>query len=328
MAKTKLEDVIVPEIFANYVLQKTTDRNALITSGIASADENVAQRMFKGGKGIELPFWKRTNARSEVLSESSPMTTHKIVAGGDYAAVHARGIGYSSNDLSGLFAGDDPMNAMATMVADDWSGSFQEVLLASLKGVFGATSMSDHVLDISTKTGDDGVLSNNALIDAIYLLGDNFKNLTGLAMHSAVMAKLAKLKLLDDYPRDASQMAPEFDTYMRRRIIVDDAISPETITVGSDTSAKAYPIYLFGNGAVAYNESPALMETEPDRDSGQGDDYLYTRRVFTMHPRGIKWIGSPAGATASNEELATGTNWELVEDSKNVLIAKLIVRLD
>lgn len=283
--------------------------------------------MFRGGKGIELPFWKRTNARSEVLSEESPMTTHKIVAGGDYAAVHARGLGYSSNDLSGLFAGVDPMDAMTTMVADDWSGSFQEVLLSSLKGVFNATSMSDHILDISTKSGDAGVLSNNALIDAIYLLGDNFKSLTGLAMHSAVMAKLAKLKLLDDYPRDASAMAPEFDTYMRRRIIVDDSIAPETIIVGSD-SAKAYPIYLFGNGAVAYNENAALMETEPDRDSGQGDDYLYTRRVFTMHPRGIKWTGTPAGATASNSELETGTNWELVEDSKNVLIAKLVVRVD
>lgn len=284
--------------------------------------------MFKGGKGIELPFWKRTNARSEVLSEDNPMTTHKVVAGGDYAAVHARGIGYSANDLSGLFAGSDPMDAMTTMVSDDWSGSFQEILLASLKGVFAAASMKDHVLDISKTVGDGGVLSNNALIDGIYLLGDNFKSLTGLAMHSAVMAKLAKLKLLDDYPRDASNTAPEFDTYMRRRIIVDDDIAPETISVGDSSNAKAYPIYLFGNGAVAYNESAALMETEPDRDSGQGDDYLYTRRVFTMHPRGIKWKGTPAGATASNEELANGENWELVEDSKNVLIAKLIVRLD
>lgn len=309
-------------------MQKTTEKNALITSGIASPDANIAQRMFKGGKGIELPFWKRTNARSEVLSEESPMTTHKIVAGGDYAAVHARGIGYSSNDLSKLFAGSDPMGEMTTMVSNDWSASFQEVLLSSLKGIFASTLMKDHVIDISKKEGESGVLSNNALIDAIYLLGDNFKSLTGLAMHSAVMGKLAKLKLLDDYPRDAANTAPEFDTYMRRRIIVDDTIEPEKITVGSDENAKAYPIYLFGQGAFAYNESAALMEVEPDRDSGQGDDYLYTRRVFTMHPRGIKWKGNPAGATASNTELETGTNWELVEDSKNVVIAKLVVRVD
>ena len=282
--------------------------------------------MFKGGKGIELPFWKRTNARSEVLSETDPMTTHKVIAGGDYACVHARGIGYSSNDLSGLFAGSDPMNAMANMVTDDWAGSFQDVLLSSLKGVFASAGMSDHILNISTKEGASGVLSNDALIDAIYLLGDNFKALTGLAMHSQVMAKLAKLKLLD-IPRDPSAQAPEFDTYMKRRIIVDDAIAPETITVGGE-SVKAYPIYLFGNGAVAYNESSALLEVEPDRDSKQGDDYLFTRRVFTMHPRGIKWKGTPEGATATNAELEIGTNWELVEDSKNVAIAKLVVRVD
>lgn len=299
----------------------------MITSGIASADKNIAQRMFKGGKGIELPFWKRTNARSEVLSEDNPMTTHKIVAGGDYACVHARGIGYSSNDLAGLFAGSDPMEAMSSMVAEDWSSSFQNVLLSSLKGIFASSSMSDHVLDISTKKGDDGILNNNALIDAIYLLGDKFKSLTGLAMHSAVMAKLAKLKLLDDYPRDASGMKPDFDTYMQRRIIVDDEIKPETIQVNEE-SKKAYPIYLFGQGAVAFNESSALMEIEPDRDSSQGDDYLYTRRVFTMHPRGIKWKGEPAGVTATDEELAVGTNWELVESSKNVAIAKLVVRVD
>lgn len=316
--------MLVPELFAQYVIQRTVEKNALIASGIASPDAGIASRMFRGGKGIELPFWKRTKARSEVLSEENPMTTHKIVAGGDYAAVHARGIGYSSNDLAGLFAGDDPMTAVATMVADDWSGSFQEVLLASLKGIFASESMADHVKDISGVSGDKGVISNDALIDGIYLLGDNFKALTGLAMHSSVMAKLAKLKLLDDYPRDASNTAPEFDTYMRRRIIVDDDIKPETLEGGG----KAYPIYLFGNGAVAYNENAALLEAEPDRDSGQGDDYLYTRRVFTMHPRGIKWKGSPKGATASNEELATGTNWELVEDSKNVYIAKLVVRLE
>ena len=282
--------------------------------------------MFKGGKGIELPFWKRTNARSEVLSEDDPMSTHKIVAGGDYACVHARGIGYSSNDLAGLFAGSDPMSAIASMVADDWNGSFQDVLLSSLKGVFASDGMSAHVKDISTTVGDGGILSNDALIDAIYMLGDNFKSLTGIAMHSAVMAKLAKLKLLD-IPRDPSATAPEFDTYMKRRIIVDDAIAPTTITVDG-ASKKAYPIYLFGQGAVAFNENTSLLEAEPDRDSKQGDDYLFTRRVFTMHPRGIKWKGEPAGATATNAELEVGTNWELVEDAKNVAIAKLVVRVD
>lgn len=306
-------------------MQKTTEKNAFIASGIATADANVASRMYKGGKGIELPFWKRSNARAENLSDSTPMTTHKIIAGGDYAAVHARGIGYSSNDLAGALAGSDPMRAIGDMVNDDWNASMQDILLASLKGVFASSSMSDHVMDISGKNGDNGVLSNDALIDAIYMLGDNYKALTGLAMHSAVMAKLAKLKLLD-IPRDPSAQSSDFDTYMKRRIIVDDAIAP--VTVGEGAGAyKAYPIYLFGQGAVAYNENKALIEVETDRDKAQGDDYLFTRRLFTMHPRGVKWVGEPVGEFATDEELATGTNWQLVDNSKNVAIAKLIVRL-
>ena len=172
-------------------MQKTTEKNAFVASGIATPDAQVASRMYKGGKGIELPFWKRSNARSEVLSDSTPMTTHKIIAGGDYAAVHARGIGYASNDLSGMLAGSDPMSAIGNMVTDDWNASMQEILLASLTGVFSAASMSDHVMDISTTEGAGGILSNDALIDAIYMLGDNFKSLTGIAMHSAVMAKLS-----------------------------------------------------------------------------------------------------------------------------------------
>ncbi len=307
-------------------MQKTTEKNAFVASGIATPDAQVASRMYKGGKGIELPFWKRTKARAETLSDSTPMTTHKIVAGGDYAAVHARGIGYSSNDLAGALSGSDPMKAIGNMVTDDWNASMQDILLASLKGVFSASTMSSHVMDISTTEGAGGILSNDALVDAIYMLGDNFKALTGIAMHSQVMAKLSKLKLLD-VPRDPSATAPEFDTYMKRRIIVDDAIEPATITVGG-ASKKAYPIYLFGNGAVAYNESSVLFEAETDRDKAQGDDYLFTRRVFTMHPRGVKWIGEPAGEFATDTELETGTNWQLVEDAKNVAIAKLIVRVD
>lgn len=316
--ETRISDVIVPELFAQYVLQKNTEKNAFISSGIATSDATIGESLRRGGKGIDLPFWKNLNGEAEVLEEDTAMTINKITAGGDYAAVHARGIGYGATDLSKLFSGSDPMGAIASKVNENWQKEMQKILLASLDGVFASAGMADHILDISGNEGNAGVLSNDALVDAIYLLGDESTQLTGIAMHSAVMAKLAKLKLLDDIPRDASSTAPEFRTYLGRRIIVDDAIAP----VGGK-----YPIYLFGNGSVAYNENASLIEVETDRDKAKGADYLFTRRVFTMHPRGIKWIGKPAKETASNAELKVGTNWELVEESKNVHIAKLIVRL-
>jgi len=44
------------------------------------------------------------------------------------------------------------------------------------------------------------------------------------------------------------------------------------------------------------------------------------RRRFVLHPRGVKWVGSPAGSSATNAELATGTNWVRVYEPKNVRI--------
>lgn len=318
--------MIVPEVFANYFLQDGVKDNAIISSGIATSDPNVGARLTRGGKGIDLPFWNRLGGQHETLSDKTALTVNKITAGGDYAAVHARGIAYGANDLAKLLSGDDPMGAIAAMLSDDWNAEMQTILLSSLKGAF-ASALSAHVKDISTTAGADGIISNNALIDAIYLLGSKFNTLTGIAMHSSVMAKLAKLKLLDDIPRDASTQNPAFRTYLGRTIIVDDDLDGESITVGTDTK-KAFPIYIFGQGAVAYNENPGLIKTETDRDILTGDDILASRRVFTMHPRGVKWTGTPAGEFATDAELATAANWKLVDDAKNVHIAKLVARID
>jgi hypothetical protein len=317
------------------------------------------------------------------------------------------------------------MGAIAEKLGGKWASNMQKVLIKSLEGVFAAESMATQVKDISAEAGNSGIVSAEALIDAIYLLGDNYDQLSGLAMHSAVMQKLAKLNLIDYLPD--SEGKPGLPTYMGKTVIVDDGIAPSTImltpgkkevqtitpakgdaAVGiitvtapgeeakaipttaesnvqtvveaikaayaastvwtvtendetvvftakengdkaditiaagesgftfvvtettkgvADDTAKAYPIYLFGAGAIAYNERQDAISLETDRDIILGQDILTSRRVFTMHPRGIKWQGDATGVTPTNEELATGTNWKLVEDAKNVLITKLVARV-
>lgn len=317
------------------------------------------------------------------------------------------------------------MGAIADKLGDKWASNMQKLLVKTLEGVFAATSMANQVKDISAESSTAGVLSADALIDAIYLLGDNYDQLSGLAMHSAVMQKLAKLNLIDYLPD--SEGRPGLPVYMGKTVIVDDGIAPSTIvltpgtkevqtitpTAGTaadgtititapgedaktvtttssstvqsvveaiaaayaastvwtvtendltvvftakasgviapitiekgtsgftfvvaetipgtaDVTAKAYPIYLFGAGAIAFNERTDAISLETDRDIILGQDILTSRRVFTMHPRGIKWKGEAAGETPTNAELANGANWELVEDAKNVLITKLIARV-
>ena len=305
-------------------MQKTVERSALLSSGIASSDSLIT--LAGGSTVINLPFWKNlTDDEDDILSDSTEISTSKIVTGKSVACVHLRAKAWAANDLASLLANSNAMDAIGLKVADYWAHRYQKVLTSTLKGVFAATTMKDSVLDISKESVAAGIVSADSMIDAIYLLGDASEQLTGIMMHSFFRKKLAKLDLVETI-RD-SEGNPLFDAYMGKRIIIDDDLAPEEVNVDS-TQKKAYPVYFFGAGSVAYNEGTGIESVETDRDKLAGDDYLITRRQFTMHPRGLKWAGSPAGTTPSNTELATGTNWELVDERKNVPIAKFVARID
>lgn len=306
-------------------MQKATEKSALITSGIATSDPDI--NITEGGKTVHLRLWENLNSEDEddILSEDEGLSCSKLTSAEDIAAVHLRGKSWSASDLASLLAGDDAMEAISARIAAYWASRKQRVLIKSLEGAFKSSSMAESVKDISTLSGEAGVLSGDAMIDGIYLLGDASESLTGVMMHSYVEKHLAKLDLIET--EKDSDGNPTIKTYMGKRVIVDDALKPYDVQVGGDTK-KAYPIYFFGNGAVSYNEGNDIINVETDRDKEMGADFIYTRYHFTMHPRGIKWVGKPAGLTPSNDELANGENWELVEDRKNVAITKLIARID
>ena len=326
MAQTKISDVIVPEVYNPYLIQRTTELNAVIASGIATRDPELrfpnVSAQVKGGKTIHIPFWKSLvdgSGADEILDDTTALALNNIEAGESVAAVHVRGKAWGANDLAGYFAGSDPMMAIADMNAAYWANRFQHVLVKSLEGITDKTSgaIKEHVLDISGETGDAAVLSSEAMVDAIYLMGDHAQELAGVMMHSQAMAKLVKLNLIDTI-RDADNNI-EYKAYMGKRVIVDDTLA---------ATAGAYPIYFFGQGAVAFNEdTEGLMITETDRDSLGGNDILISRRAFVMHPRGLKWEGTPVATTPSNAELATAANWSLADSLKNVPITKLIAKL-
>lgn len=305
MASTKVSDIIVPEIFNPYLIQETTTKNAFISSGIATSDASV--NIVAGGKTVNIPFFKRVTGTPELLDDSGSLTINKITTDKDIAAIHARGIAFGSNDLAKLFAGADPMAAISAQLSDVWATEFQTVALKTLEGVFGLATMADSVNDQSAN-----VLTADIMADSMFLLGDSYNKITAVAFHSAVLAKLKKLELVDWV--QPSDMSLGYYTYMEKRVIVDDGLAP---------TAGVYPVYFFGAGALAYNENTTLATVEADRDILTGEDILASRRIFTMHPRGVRWIGTPAGQTPSNTELATSTNWALADDRKNVAIALL-----
>lgn len=309
MAATKISNIIVPEVFNPYVIQETVRLDAFVQAGIITNDPALDALASSGGTIINMPFWNDLDGDSEELSDSGSLTVNAITAGQDQARLHMRGKAWGANDLAKALSGDDPMGIVASKVAKYWVGERGKALFKSLKGIETALAGSN-VLDISSKTGGDEIISLESTLDAKQLLGDNSSKLTGIAMHSAVYTRLQKNNEIE-FVAD-SQTLVQIPKYLGYNVVIDDQCP---------VSNGVYTTYLFGQGAFGLGNGEAPTPTETDRDSLAGEDILINRQHFILHPRGIKWTeASVAGKTPTFAEIATAGNWSKVYDTKNIRI--------
>src|SRR5690625_1563086 len=312
---TKISDVIVPEVFNDYVIQRSMELSAIYQSGIVANTQEFDKLASSGGTTLNMPYWEDLTGDDEVLSDSGALTPGKISAGQDVARRQARGRAWGVNELAHLLAGDDPMKAIGDLVAGYWSRRMQAVLLSTLGGVFASATMAGNVHDITAETGDAALINGSTFVDATQKLGDAKGQLTGVIMHSATEAYLAKQQLIE-YVQEAGE-SDRVPMYMGKRVVVDDGIP-------FDTASSETTTYLFGPGAIGFGNGDGLgatPTTEVDRDSLAGDDILINRRVFILHPRGIRWTeGSVSGDFPTNSELADGDNWERVYEPKAIRV--------
>lgn len=317
MAGTTLSDIIVPEIFNPYVIKRTMELSDLLSSGIVSNNAEFDRLASEAAPIHNMPFFEDLMGDAEDVVEGADLTAKKITSKSDVSTTIRRAAMWSATDLAAALAGSDPVQAIASLVAGFWARNMQKELVNILNGVFAATTMKDHVSDISAMTGKAANISASAFIDALQLLGDAQNNLTAVCMHSATKAYLKKQNLLTT-ERDSNSV--EFDKYQDRRVIIDD---------GCPVADGVYTTYLFGQGAIALgNGNPVgFVPTEVDRDKkkGSGVDYLINRRTFILHPRGIKWTNTTRAnaESVSREELSTEANWERVYEDKAIRLVAI-----
>lgn len=314
MAKTLIENVIVPDVFNPYIIERTPELSTLIQSGIVQNTPELDTLALSGGRLLNMPFWEDLSGADEVLSDSSALSPAGISAKQDVAVLYMRGKAWSVNDLAKKLSGDDPMAEIANLVMAYWERRRQALLVSTLTGIFKASSMSDNLLDVTEASGvNDDIINADNLVDTAQKLGDNKSNLTGYLMHSATEAVLVKQQLIEYLP-DADGR-PTLPYYMGKRVIVNDNVP---------NSAGVYYTYIFGQGAFGFGQGSAPVPTELDRDSLAGDDILINRAHFLLHPRGVKWTDADVdGSSPTNAEVEKAANWERVYDQKNVRIVAL-----
>lgn len=312
---TKISDVIVPEVFNPYVVQRTMELSALYNSGIIANNPELDRLANSGGNTINMPYWNDLDGEDEVLSDTGALTPKKITAGQDVAVLLMRGNAWSVNDLAKALSGDDPMRAIGNLVAEYWARRMQTTAIKLLDGVFAASNMTGKVLDISGNGAGKDAINGSTFLDAMQLMGDAKDRLTGVVMHSATETQLRKNNLIQT-ELDSNNKPISF--FQDKQVVIDDSCP---------VSAGVYTTYLFGPGAIGLGNGAAPVPTETDRDSLAGEDILINRKHFILHLRGVKWKGSAAGSSPSNTELATGTNWEKVYKDKAIRCVKFVHKL-
>lgn len=328
----QLADVIVPEVFTEYLSVNSMTSTALFRSGVLVPNQIMQADISRGGNSLNVPAWTDLVSPADPggadpnLSNDNPLqlsTPGLITAINQQVRKSYLNNSWGSMNFAGELAGSNPMDRIAERVLAYWDRTYEYRLVKSLIGILlsnVANSGSDMVVDISTATAGAPITINgtqytaptftrNAVIDAAATIGDRLDDFRAIAMHSAVYREAAKNNEIE-FIRDSDNNIL-FATYAGMAIIKDDSLAMPT--------AGVYLSVLFGPGAVGFasGEPATGFATEvwryPDAGMGGGSSVLYSRQNSMIHPLGFSFSGaSVAGQSPTSAELALAANWTRV----------------
>ena len=295
------------EMRKSRVLTGNPDIRAVFTTQDGTAYARLAMRGLLDGDAVNY------DGQTDITATSTKTFEQGVVVVGRAKAWVEKDFSY---DITG---GQDFMDNVAKQVADYWQDIDQDTLLAILRGVFAMTStkgaefVKKHTYEV------DGPMEATTLNSATaQACGDHKKKFSMVFMHSAVATNLENLNLLtalkytdkDGVTRDLTLY-----TWNGKLVIVDDGMPTEQAEDGS----TVYTSYVLGEGTINYEDIGAKVPYEMARDpkTNGGQDTLYTRQRKVFAPFGLSYEkAKQASLSPTDDELADGTNWDLVHSGE------------
>ncbi len=336
---TLISDVVVPEIFNPYIQQMTEEKSRIVQSGILARDSGIDALLDGGGLTFNTPSWQDLDNDDDRIATDTPSARftggtadpdpQKIETATEISVRMNRNQSWSAAKLTGVLAGADPMEAIADRVAAYWARRLQAAFVATMNGVIAdnvANDSGDYENDISGASFIDGVtnFSAEAIIDTAVTMGDSMDVLTSMLVHSVVFARMQKLNLIDFIPDARGEV--QIAVFLGREVIIDD---------GMPATGNVYDTWLFGAGmsrlGVGTPPLPTEVENIPGAGNGAGQEVLYNRHMWCIHPTGHAYTGTPANGGPSNaataNNLAAAGSWNRVFSERNqIRFARLVTR--
>lgn len=248
-----------------------------------------------------------------------------------------------------ITAGVDFMDNVAAQIAEYKLEVKQTMLLKILEGIFGMTTtgntvaakaakefITKHTYDITGKSGDEAMVGATSLNKAMQqACGDNKDIFKLVIMHSEVSTNLENLRLvkyMQYTDKDGIKRDLALGTWNGRLVLIDDGMPVEEVAAsGSGENVvpgyTKYTTYVLGLGSIVLDDIgdpvPYEMDRNPQKNGGQ--DTLYVRDRYIIGADGLSFE-KPASitASASNADLATGSNWNVINDGTNAIPHKAI----
>lgn len=343
-----------PEAFGKYVDRiPNVTKNELAKSGAVGSNEQAKAALSNqtGSLYARIPYFGRISGTTSQNNDGGTDITSTNLTTYEQGFVTAsRMDAWTERSFSkNITAGVDFMDAVGAQIADYKMEVKQNILLAILSGIFGMSTtgtsvaakaakefLAKHVYDITGNTGDDALVGAATLNKAIQqACGDN-KNIFKLViMHSEVATHLENMKLLKYMTyTDADGIERELAlaTWNGRTVLIDDNMPTEEVAASGtgETAVEAYTkytTYILGTGAIILDDIGDSVPYEMNRDpkTNGGQDTLYVRDRYICGVDGISFE-KPASitASASNTDLSTGANWNIINDGEKAIPHKAI----
>lgn len=328
MAATRISDVIVPEVFAPYVLEPSTKTNKLLSSGAVVLDSQLSTQLAGGGLTFNYASWDSvsdTSGDADVSNDdpASIATPEKIGSKQQIVPRLERNKSWSAARLAGFLAGSDPMAAIASDVGKYVDTQRNKALVSILGGFTTSAGMAGHLnaiySDVVTPAATAGI-SAGAVIETKSAWGDHTSNGDVIIMHSDSYNSLLLQNLISFQATNVQDIG--WGTYLGFTVAVDDAL-PKVAGV----NAAAYSTYIVKNGGILFGSTLREDAVETDREilqgNGGGVDIMVVRDCLAFQIKGAKWTGTPASTTPTNAELATAGNWAVAAELKNIPVVTL-----
>lgn len=345
-----------PQAFGKYVDRiPNTKKNELAKSGAVGANAQARASLSNqtGSLYTRIPYFGRiSGATSQNNDGATDITSSNTTTFEQGFVTASRMDGWTERNFSkSITAGVDFMDNVAAQISDYKYEVKQTMLLAILKGIFSMTTtggsgeakiannaaaefIAKHTYDVTKNDGENAFVGSATLNKAIQrACGDNKSIFKLVICHSEVATNLENLKLIkfmtytdeDGIERDLT-----LGTWNGRLVLVDDSMPTEDVpesSGGAGDGYTAYTTYILGEGSIILDDigDPKPYEMYRDPAKNGGEDTLYVRDRYICGVDGISFE-KPASitASASNEELAKGTNWNIIHNDKEAISHKAI----